>query len=206
MAIDKIKWRINKVLPLVYDDTLSYYETLCKVIAKCNEVIEEINELTAEVNSQGIQIAQLGQRMTTAETNIGILQTNVAEHANELGILIPKVQLLEQEIADIPTYTAGTGADITNAEISVIGNSTPMNINDIFEGYWTTGGEETITDETLLAWIARGGALRKADGCIFQLINDGNTFYTYVGSDGTAYYRLRLNKNTNLMTLVVNAY
>lgn len=32
-----------KVLPLVYDDSLSYYEVLCKVSAKMNEVIEEIN-------------------------------------------------------------------------------------------------------------------------------------------------------------------
>lgn len=33
-----------KVLPLVYDDSLSYYEVLCKLRNKINEVITDINE------------------------------------------------------------------------------------------------------------------------------------------------------------------
>lgn len=34
----------QKVLPLVYDDSLSYYELLCKVVGKLNEVIKATNE------------------------------------------------------------------------------------------------------------------------------------------------------------------
>jgi len=33
----------HKVLPLVYDDSLSYYEVLCKLTNKINEIIELIN-------------------------------------------------------------------------------------------------------------------------------------------------------------------
>lgn len=33
----------NKVLPLTYDDSLSYYEVLCKLTTKMNELIENIN-------------------------------------------------------------------------------------------------------------------------------------------------------------------
>ena len=33
----------QKVLPLVYDDSLSYYEVLCKVRDKVNEIIGIIN-------------------------------------------------------------------------------------------------------------------------------------------------------------------
>lgn len=33
-----------KVLPLVYDDSLSYYEQLCKLTHKMNEVINNIND------------------------------------------------------------------------------------------------------------------------------------------------------------------
>lgn len=33
----------HKVLPLVYDDSLSYYEVLCKLTNKINEVIDIIN-------------------------------------------------------------------------------------------------------------------------------------------------------------------
>lgn len=41
--IGKIKAYCYKILPLVYDQTLSYYETLCKVVDKLNEVIEFVD-------------------------------------------------------------------------------------------------------------------------------------------------------------------
>ena len=34
----------QKVLPLTFDDSLSYYEQLCKIANKLNEVIEELNK------------------------------------------------------------------------------------------------------------------------------------------------------------------
>lgn len=43
--IDKLKYWCNKILPLVYDDSLSYYEVLCKTSAKLNEVITTTNGL-----------------------------------------------------------------------------------------------------------------------------------------------------------------
>lgn len=41
----------QKVLPAVYDDSLSYYEVLCKVMAKINEVIDALDIRDAEVDS-----------------------------------------------------------------------------------------------------------------------------------------------------------
>lgn len=43
--IDKLRYWCNKILPLVYDDSLSYYEVLCKTSAKLNEVITSTNVL-----------------------------------------------------------------------------------------------------------------------------------------------------------------
>ena len=40
----------QKVLPTVYDDSLSYYELLCKVVAKLNEVIDSTNSVTDAFN------------------------------------------------------------------------------------------------------------------------------------------------------------
>lgn len=47
---DKIKdfWCM-KVLPTVYEDSLSYYEVLCKVIKKVNEIIDKIAELPDKI-------------------------------------------------------------------------------------------------------------------------------------------------------------
>lgn len=47
----------QKVLPLVYDDSLSYYEILCKVVKYINdliksdaEIIENVNQLRADLD------------------------------------------------------------------------------------------------------------------------------------------------------------
>ena len=39
----------QKVLPLVYDDSLSYYELLCKVVCKLNELAENQNNMSDEI-------------------------------------------------------------------------------------------------------------------------------------------------------------
>ena len=41
MLLDKFRYWCQKVLPLVYDDSLSYYEVLCKVVDYINHLIEE---------------------------------------------------------------------------------------------------------------------------------------------------------------------
>ena len=43
--ITPIELHCQKILPLVYDDSLSYYEVLCKAAQKINEVIENNSEL-----------------------------------------------------------------------------------------------------------------------------------------------------------------
>ena len=43
--IDTLRYWCHKILPLVYDDSLSYYEVLCKTSAKLNEVIASTNGL-----------------------------------------------------------------------------------------------------------------------------------------------------------------
>lgn len=49
--IDKVKFWCHKILPLVYDASLSYYEFLCKVCSKLNEVIDSTNGLLAAWNT-----------------------------------------------------------------------------------------------------------------------------------------------------------
>lgn len=47
--IDRLRWVTHAVLPLVYDESLSYVELLNKVVAKLNEVITQSNNLTETV-------------------------------------------------------------------------------------------------------------------------------------------------------------
>lgn len=56
MRIDLLRPVCNRVLPAVYTDELSYYEVLCKVTAKLNEVIELVGDYaTVEQIKQSIK-------------------------------------------------------------------------------------------------------------------------------------------------------
>ena len=42
-------WRCFKVMPLVYDESLSYYEVLCKLTEKLNDVINQLSRDYSEI-------------------------------------------------------------------------------------------------------------------------------------------------------------
>ena len=64
--IDKIRFWCNKILPLVYDDSLSYYEVLCKISAKLNEVIDSTNGLLDAWNTYKNEIDKAFGNYTAA--------------------------------------------------------------------------------------------------------------------------------------------
>ena len=49
--VDSFRFWCQKVLPLVYDDSLSYYELLCKVVDYLNNTIADVNTLGADVDN-----------------------------------------------------------------------------------------------------------------------------------------------------------
>lgn len=57
---DFFKFWCYKVLPLVYDDSLSYYEILCKMVTYINNLIETDKLQNDEINKlkQEVQIVQ----------------------------------------------------------------------------------------------------------------------------------------------------
>ena len=48
--VTKFKFMCTKILPTIFDDSLSYYEALCKISKKTNEVIEQVNKNTEILN------------------------------------------------------------------------------------------------------------------------------------------------------------
>ena len=45
----------QKVIPLAFDESLSYYEVLCNLLAKIKEVIDEQNRQVDNITKYGIQ-------------------------------------------------------------------------------------------------------------------------------------------------------
>lgn len=76
--IEKVRFWCFKVLPLVYDDSLSYYEVLCKCVDKLNEVIEEVDKLPATLAEIKAAIAQLQEWIDNFDTTY--IQQWIAEN------------------------------------------------------------------------------------------------------------------------------
>jgi hypothetical protein len=53
------KFWCQKVLPLVYDDSLSYYEVLCKVIDYLNKMISDLNSIGDEWDALQAEIDEV---------------------------------------------------------------------------------------------------------------------------------------------------
>lgn len=60
----------NKVLPLVYDDSLSYYEILCKVVKYINDLIKVDKDIEDELTEMGTSLQELQELVTDLERQV----------------------------------------------------------------------------------------------------------------------------------------
>ena len=62
------KFWCQKVLPLVYDDSLSYYEVLCKVVDYINNIIADMQTTNTEITELQNEIKQIKMWIENFET------------------------------------------------------------------------------------------------------------------------------------------
>ena len=76
--LNKMSFYCQPILPLVYDESMSYYETLCKVVGQLNttgDAVNKLNEgLTGEIADRQAADAELDERLKVIE------DTNVKTH------------------------------------------------------------------------------------------------------------------------------
>lgn len=58
----------QSVLPLVYDDSLSYYEVLCKVVKYINDLIDSDKEIVENANELKKELAQVQKWIDNFDT------------------------------------------------------------------------------------------------------------------------------------------
>lgn len=113
------KFWCQKILPLVYDDSLSYYEVLCKVV-------DYINKLIDDENSAIKQIAVLKKELEVVQKWIADFNTSFAEEiikkylATMIFVEISDsgyiVYYIPERWEDIQFETTGLDVEITNTD------------------------------------------------------------------------------------------
>lgn len=77
------KWWAHKILPLVYDDSLSYYEFLCKVMDKLNEIIAHDQEQDAAIEENAANIEVNRQEIENLRNDLGVVAANLEEEIRQ---------------------------------------------------------------------------------------------------------------------------
>ena len=123
MSIASItRWHCQKVLPLTYDDSLSYYEQLCKLVYKINEVIDTFNEYEeiilelqeglSELNSIKTKVENLITTVETQGNSITALQTRDRQMQSEIDALTNTVNNLVLSYDNIIAYIDNAVASV----------------------------------------------------------------------------------------------
>lgn len=89
----------QKVLPLVYDDSLSYYELLCKVVDYLNKTMEDVDTLHDDVVNLHAAYVQLQTYVNTYFDNLDV-QEEINNKLDDMVTSGELVQILSPTIAD----------------------------------------------------------------------------------------------------------
>lgn len=91
VAVEKIahlRLKLHKVLPAVYDESLSYLEGLAKLTYKVNECVTGVNELNDNVSLLNDAVIELNDRVTAVEGEIDGFEAEIERRFGELEAAI----------------------------------------------------------------------------------------------------------------------
>lgn len=114
----------QKVLPLVYDDSLSYYELLCKVVDYLNNVIADVNSIVDEVDTLTLKFNELKEYVDTYFDNLDV-QDEINNKLDEMA-------------------SDGSLSDIINNCASYVSAESGWNVIKVGDSYV----QSLLTDET----------------------------------------------------------
>lgn len=117
--LNKMRFYCQPILPLVYDESMSYYETLCKVVGQLNttgETVNKLNEgLTGEIADRQAADSELDERLKVIEDTNKKIHFLVFDGANPNGVFPTRRELYQWvEAGDaiftlLTTYEEGRG-------------------------------------------------------------------------------------------------
>ena len=200
-SIQPLRFITRAILPLVYDESLSYYEFLCKVLDKLNIVITNSN-----TQSEAIKALNTELKNFEASTDAKFLeyQTNIENLFNEVEA---KLNLKEDTANKTQTITDGSteaqypSAKAVNEVIKAL--NTELNNKEN-----TANKTQTITDSSTEAQYPSAKAVNEAIKALntelnnkedaankTQTITDSSTETQYPSAKAVFEYVNSLNAN-----------
>lgn len=216
---------IPKIVPLVYDDVLSYYEFLNKVLQKLNETIDDVNALGVDVEELRENVERLASlvdgfdgRIETLETSVSSINTAIdtingtlSNYGTQLATLAQtdtnlanRITTLENKVnTDIAAAVAtlegqigGVVADVTAMQSEVTSNTNRIAIlEDATINVPTMSNENKIICQDFMD-------LSNLDYEIVEVTNNSASADNIIVNDGLI--RFMQSASLNEMALVIH--
>lgn len=142
-TLQPFRYWCQKVLPLVYDDSLSYYELLCKVIDYLNKTMEDVETLHGDVTNLHKAYVELQEYVNTYFNNLDVQNEinnkldNMAADGTLLTIISPTISTetakwLSQHITNPASPPIDTSLTVSGAaaDAKVAGDQIRSNFVD----------------------------------------------------------------------------
>lgn len=139
-TLQPFRYWCQKVLPLVYDDTLSYYELLCKVVDYLNKTMEDVETLNDDVTKLYETYDLLQNYVNTYFSSLDVqneINNKIDEMASD-GTLSALFGVYNDK-----RYIEITLPTTTNLDLNMVANSSWTNDN----GFKYIGGNEPLYSE-----------------------------------------------------------
>ena len=137
----------QKVLPLTYDDSLSYYEEIRKLIDKINEVINTFNSYEEIIN----ELAELVGDISGMQADINTLKSEMNSVQNTLGGYATNLENLSRRDNDLQSQI-----DALTLKV----NSIVSNVNNIY--HYIDNAIASVKVENSYAWVRLENLLNTA--------------------------------------------
>lgn len=94
-------WWCHKVLPLVYDDSLSYYEVMCRVCEYISGMLEDVKELVSNYSELKTAVSNLRSEIDAHEERLDEVEEAVANVRSNVSDLNIRFGVLSNEVSDL---------------------------------------------------------------------------------------------------------
>ena len=140
--LSPFRYWCQKVLPLVYDDSLSYYELLCKVVDYLNKTMEDVTNFNTDMTSLYESYEQLQEYVNNYFSSLDV-QTEINNKLDSMasdGTLSKLIQPLFDEYKEQIDSDIAQFKETTNSTIDDFKNTTNQTVNtqnskiDVLEG------------------------------------------------------------------------
>lgn len=131
---------IPKIVPLVYDDVLSYYEMLNKLLQKVNELIDLCNSLGIRVEALEAAVIEIQSALDGLDGRLDDVENTVSSLSNDVGTLNTAVETINgaistinNSIETINNYITNNDQNIANINAAISDIEDTLNTIDLTE-------------------------------------------------------------------------